>query len=142
MTDVAHSFRRRMRPHFALALVLAVALPLALWAALPMGSSGATRQQQLNDLQQKIQVTQGKIGRKKGTERVLSQDIARWTARVNRLQGRIGGLQQRQYQNADEASGDIFGGVGVGADRAAEVGVASVAQRDLVSAPARHHHIG
>lgn len=85
-----------MRPRSAFALLLTVAIPLLLWAALPIGSSGATRQQQLNDLQQKIQVTQGKIGKKKGTERVLSQDIARWTARVNHLQSKIGGLQARE----------------------------------------------
>lgn len=111
MTDVAHSFRRRMRPRSTLALVLAVALPLLLWAALPVGSSGATRQQQLNDLQQKIQVTQGKIGRRKGTERVLSQDIARWTAKVNRLQSKIGGLQAREnvvQSDLDAAQGALL----------------------------------
>ena len=110
MTDVAHSFRRRMRSRSALALVLALAFPLVLWAGLPVGSSGATRQQQLNHLQQQIQVTQGKIGRKKGTEHVLSQDIARWTARVNRLQSRIGGLQAREsavQSDLDQAQGAL-----------------------------------
>ena len=110
MTDVAHSFRRRMRSRSAIALVLALAFPLVLWAGLPVGSSGATRQQQLNHLQQQIQVTQGKIGRKKGTEHVLSQDIARWTARVNRLQSRIGGLQAREsavQSDLDQAQGAL-----------------------------------
>ena len=110
MTNLAHSFRRRMRPRLALALVLALAFPLALWGALPVGSSGATHQQQLNRLQQQIQVTQGKIGRRKGTERVLSQDIARWTARVNHLQGKIGGLQAREsvvQGDLDNAQGDL-----------------------------------
>ena len=99
-----------MRPRFALVLVLAVALPFVLWGILPVGSSGATRQQQLNRLQQQIQVTQGKIGRKKGAERVLSQDIARWTTKVNRLQRRIGGLQQRQAAvqgDLDRAAGAL-----------------------------------
>ena len=110
MTHVAHSLRRRMRPRSVLAFVLAIVLPLALWGALPLGSSGATTQQQINDLQQKIQATQGKIGRKKGTERVLSQDIARWTTKVNRLQTKIGGLQRREsvvQGSLDQARTDL-----------------------------------
>ena len=96
MTSLAHSFRRRMRLRPAFALVLAVMFPLALWAAIPVGSSGATRQQQLNDLQHQIQATQGKIGRRKGTERDLTRDISRWTTKVNGLQHKIGGLQSRE----------------------------------------------
>ena len=54
--------RRRMR----LRLLLAGAvLPLALWAALPVLSDGASSPSgRLHDLQRKIQTTQGKIGRR------------------------------------------------------------------------------
>ena len=49
--------------------------------------------------------------------------------------------QQRQDRQPDEAGGDVFGGVGVGADGALERVVVAEAQRDLVSAPAAHHQI-
>jgi len=81
----------RLRP-----LIAITVLPLLLWAALPLVSSGATNQQRLGDLQQKIQATQGRIGRRKGTEHLLSTQIAAWTARINRLQRTIGALQARQ----------------------------------------------
>ena len=87
-----------------------VALVLALWAVLPVGSLAITNQQKLGDLQHQIEATQGKIGRKKGTERVLSQDIARWTSRIRRLQGRIGTLQSRQaaiQSDLDRAQGQL-----------------------------------
>ncbi len=87
-----------------------VALVFALWAVLPVGSIAITNQQKLGELQQKIETTQGKIGRKKGTERVLSQDIARWTGRIRSLQGRIGTLQGRQnviQSGLDRAQGQL-----------------------------------
>jgi len=87
-----------------------VALVLALWGVLPVGSVAITNQQKLGDLQNKIEATQGKIGRKKGTERVLSQDIAQWTSRIRRLQGRIGSLQSRQsaiQADLDRAQGQL-----------------------------------
>ena len=68
--------------------------PLALWAALPLMSQGASGS--AASVQHKIQVVQGKIGRKKGTERVLSSDIAAYTSRINRLQSRISRLHARQ----------------------------------------------
>jgi murein DD-endopeptidase MepM/ murein hydrolase activator NlpD len=75
-----------------LRLLLACALtPLLLWAALPVASTG-----QGTRLQQKIDATRAKIGKKKGTERVLTSDIATYSRRINRLQNRIGGLQRRQ----------------------------------------------
>jgi murein DD-endopeptidase MepM/ murein hydrolase activator NlpD len=78
-------------------LVSLCALTLLLWATLPIGSSGApTNAEKLKDVERQIQITQGKIGKRKGTERVLTSDIARWSARIRRLQGRIGSLQQRQ----------------------------------------------
>src|SRR3712207_700413 len=78
----------RLRVLFACAV-----LPLLLWAALPLVSSGQGPQR----LQQKIETTREKIGRKKGAERVLTTEIAGYTRRIRQLQGRIGGLQRRQF---------------------------------------------
>jgi murein DD-endopeptidase MepM/ murein hydrolase activator NlpD len=75
-------------------LLACAVLPLALWALLPVPSSGPSA----GKIQQKIEETQGKIGKKKGTERVLSQDIQRYTSKIRRLQGRIGSLQTRQQR--------------------------------------------
>jgi len=73
-----------------------VLLPLLLWAVLPLGSRGATPQSRLDRLERKIDATQGQIGRRRGTERVLTTEIAAYTRRIGRLQGRIGTLQHRQ----------------------------------------------
>jgi len=86
----------RARRGAFLAALAGVALPLLLWAVLPLGSSGATPDSRLDRLQDKIEATQGKIGRRKGTERVLTTEISAYTRRIDRLQGRIGSLQQRQ----------------------------------------------
>ncbi|MEA2284922.1 MAG: hypothetical protein QOJ21_965 [Solirubrobacteraceae bacterium] len=77
-------------------LILAVALPLALWAALPLQSEGASSQSKLDDIQKKIQSTKGRIGRRKGTERVLTTQISAYSSRIGALQARIGRLQRRQ----------------------------------------------
>ncbi len=79
-------------------LIAGVAAPLVLWAALPLGSQGAGPTARSAQLQNKIENLQGKLGRKKGTERVLSGDIAAYTRRINRLQGRISNLQARQVR--------------------------------------------
>jgi murein DD-endopeptidase MepM/ murein hydrolase activator NlpD len=86
----------RARRGAFLAALAGVAVPLLLWAVLPLGSSGATPGGRLDRLQDKIEATQGKIGRRKGTERVLTTEISAYTRRIDRLQGRIGSLQQRQ----------------------------------------------
>jgi murein DD-endopeptidase MepM/ murein hydrolase activator NlpD len=77
-------------------LLAGAVLPLLLWALLPVLSQGASPSGRLNDLQHKIETTQGKIGRKKGTERLLTNEISAYTARINKLQGRIGSLQHKQ----------------------------------------------
>ncbi|MEA2248873.1 MAG: hypothetical protein QOH46_3402 [Solirubrobacteraceae bacterium] len=77
-------------------LILAVALPLALWAALPLQSEGAASQSRLNDIEKKIQSTKGRIGRRKGTERVLTTQISAYSRRIGAMQARIGRLQRRQ----------------------------------------------
>lgn len=67
-------------------------LPLAVWLALPVISAGQSSEQ----LQRKIERTQGKIGTKKGTEKVLTTDISRFSGRIARLERRIGSLQSRE----------------------------------------------
>jgi murein DD-endopeptidase MepM/ murein hydrolase activator NlpD len=79
-------------------LIAGAALPLALWAALPLQSDGASPQSRLNDIQKKIQSTQGRIGRRKGTERVLTTQIHAYNARIGTLEARIGRLERRQAQ--------------------------------------------
>jgi murein DD-endopeptidase MepM/ murein hydrolase activator NlpD len=85
-------------------LLAGVLLPLALWAALPIGSHGSSPPGRLGQLQHQIQTVQGKIGRRKGTERLLTTEISAYTGRIDRLQRRIGGLQQRE--NAIQADLD------------------------------------
>jgi murein DD-endopeptidase MepM/ murein hydrolase activator NlpD len=87
--------RDRMRVRV---LVASIALPLILWAALPLPSSGQSKQQELNALQSRIDAARQKIGRKKGAERVLSSEIAGYTRRIGHLQGRITTLSTRQQR--------------------------------------------
>jgi murein DD-endopeptidase MepM/ murein hydrolase activator NlpD len=77
-------------------LLAGVAVPLVLWALLPVLSQGSTPSSRLHDLQHKIEVTQGKIGRRKGTERLLTTQISAYTRRIDKLQARIGSLQNKQ----------------------------------------------
>jgi peptidoglycan hydrolase CwlO-like protein len=78
-------------------LVAAVALPLVLWGILPIGSAGqSAKQRELSELQSKIDRARSKIGRKKGAERVLTTQIAGYSRRIRKLQGRIGTLSSRQ----------------------------------------------
>jgi len=71
-------------------IALAVLAPLALWAALPVPSDGAA------PLGERIERKREQVARKKGTERVLSSEIAGYTSRIRRLERRIGGLERRQ----------------------------------------------
>ncbi len=79
-------------------LLAGVAVPLLVWALLPVFSSGAPTVRSAANLEKKIDKTRGKIGRKKGTERVLTSDIAVYSRRINKLQRKIGGLQTRQQR--------------------------------------------
>src|SRR5881275_1339198 len=74
-------------------LVACVVLPAVLWAILPVGSLGAPR---LSAIQHKIQVTQGLIGRKRGTERLLTTQISAYNRRIGSLQGQISSLTTRE----------------------------------------------
>src|SRR5215218_2166900 len=81
-------------------LLAGAALPLflcaSLWLVLPLGSGAQTPQGRAASLQKKIETTRGKIGRRKGTEHVLTSDIQRWSSKISRLQGSISRLQARQ----------------------------------------------
>ena len=76
-----------------------VAAFLAVLAALAGGwvlSSPAFSQTKLKEVEKQIDSTQKKISKRKGTEKVLASDIARWSRRINRLQGSISTLESRQ----------------------------------------------
>ncbi|MTD46977.1 peptidoglycan DD-metalloendopeptidase family protein [Conexibacter sp. W3-3-2] len=78
-------------------LLVSVLLPLLLWAALPVLSSGEEpTARSAQAIQKKIEVTRGKIGKRKGTERVLSRDITQYTQRIESLQDRIDRYNRRQ----------------------------------------------
>jgi murein DD-endopeptidase MepM/ murein hydrolase activator NlpD len=70
-------------------LTACLLVPMMLWAALPVPTDGAP-------LGDRIAKKREQIGRKKGTERVLSTEISAYTSRIRRLGGRIDGLQRRQ----------------------------------------------
>jgi murein DD-endopeptidase MepM/ murein hydrolase activator NlpD len=73
-------------------LIACAAAVLLLWAALPLPSEGSS----LSQIQERIEAARAKIGRKKGTERILTSEISAYSSRIRSLQGRIGGLQERQ----------------------------------------------
>lgn len=85
-----------------------IAACLVLWALLPVGSDGATGR----SLQEKIQTTQRQIGAKKGTEQVLSTQVAAYTRKIGALGGRISVLQRRQagaQADLDRATAELTG---------------------------------
>src|SRR4051812_44658920 len=85
--------RRRMRVRV---LMACAALPLVLWAVLPMVSTGAAPSTaQLGKIERKLGDARSRLGRKRGTERVLTSDIASYSQRISHLQGRITSLGQR-----------------------------------------------
>jgi murein DD-endopeptidase MepM/ murein hydrolase activator NlpD len=88
-----------MRLRFVLAgAVLPLVLCASLWLVLPLGTRASSPQGRLASLQDKINTTRGKIGRRKGTERVLTTDITRWSSKIARLQGSITRLQTREQR--------------------------------------------
>jgi murein DD-endopeptidase MepM/ murein hydrolase activator NlpD len=82
---------RRMRLRLFLATAL---LPLALWAALPMGTTAQTGK--IASIQSKIQKKRAQVEAKKRRERVLSSEVARYSRRIGNLQGDITNLQRKQ----------------------------------------------
>ncbi len=80
-------------------LTLLAALPLALWAVLPLGTAAAPSP---SEIASELEETRAQIGRKRGTERVLSTDIAAYSRRIGRLQGDIDRLGRRQAALQDD----------------------------------------
>ncbi|QEC50031.1 peptidoglycan DD-metalloendopeptidase family protein [Baekduia soli] len=86
-----------MRLRLALGgIVLPVVLCAVLWLVLPLGSQADSPQGKAASIQKKIDVTRSRIGRRKGTEHVLTSDITAWSKRIARLQGSISTLQSRE----------------------------------------------
>ncbi|MBA2349988.1 MAG: peptidoglycan DD-metalloendopeptidase family protein [Solirubrobacterales bacterium] len=77
-------------------LLTGALLPLALWLFTPVLSQGAPSTDKAAKLQRDIDVARQKIQRRKGTEKVLTGDIAGYNRRIDRLQGKIGTLQGRE----------------------------------------------
>jgi murein DD-endopeptidase MepM/ murein hydrolase activator NlpD len=84
---------RRMGRRLSL-LVLVAALPLALWAVLPLGSSG----QSADSLQRKIERKRDQIQQKRGRERVLTTQVSSYTRKISTLQSDITVLQTKQVR--------------------------------------------
>jgi murein DD-endopeptidase MepM/ murein hydrolase activator NlpD len=72
-------------------LILFVAMPLALWLALPVLSDGAP-------LSSRIDEKRREIARKKHRERALTSTISGYSSRIDRLQGEITVLQTREVR--------------------------------------------
>jgi peptidoglycan DL-endopeptidase CwlO len=92
-------------------LLAGAVVALALLAVGPMVSQGAPPSGRLGEIQKKIQQTQGQIGRRKGTERVLTTQISAYSTRIGRLQGRIDVLERRQsaaQTDLDRQQGKLF----------------------------------
>ena len=83
--------RHRMRKLFALVAVCAV--PLALWALLPLSSAGSATPGQI---QRKITRKESQIAGHRAHERVLTTDITALSQRIRGLQSDITRLQTRQ----------------------------------------------
>lgn len=81
-----------MRARLSLLVAVAV-IPAALWALLPMGTLGATREERL---QQRIDRTEAKISARKGKESVLTTQVSAWNRKIRGLQGSINNLQSRE----------------------------------------------
>jgi murein DD-endopeptidase MepM/ murein hydrolase activator NlpD len=77
-------------------LLAVTAIPLVLWALLPLVSSGQSAR--VASLQSKIEQKRAEVERKRSRERVLAQDIAGYSRRINDLQSDITVLQTRQVR--------------------------------------------
>jgi peptidoglycan DL-endopeptidase CwlO len=84
---------RRMSRRLGL-LLIAAAIPLALWGVLPMLSGAESPQ----SIQNKIDNKNRQIDAHRGRERVLTGDISAATNRINSLQGDITELQTKQVR--------------------------------------------
>ncbi|MBJ7472325.1 MAG: peptidoglycan DD-metalloendopeptidase family protein [Solirubrobacteraceae bacterium] len=74
---------------------------LVIWATLPLLSTGAPT---AAELEKKIDKTQAKVQYRKGKEKVLTQDIAKYSSRVATLEKRVGALSARQSTLEEDLS--------------------------------------
>jgi murein DD-endopeptidase MepM/ murein hydrolase activator NlpD len=77
-------------------LLLAVVLPVALWAVLPVGSSADDPTP--GQIQKRIDQKQSLVGGHKAHERVLTSDISQYTDRIHSLESDISRLADRQHK--------------------------------------------
>ena len=82
---------RRMRVRL---FVLTATLPLLLWAALPLVSTGQTGR--AAKIQSKIEKKRAEVEAKKRREGALSTEVARYSRKISDLQGDITALQAKQ----------------------------------------------
>ena len=79
---------------------LAVAAVLLVELAAPARAAGPA--EKLQKLEKKIGSAESRRDRKRGTEKVLTRDVAAWSAKIDALQGRITTLQGRQRRAQDD----------------------------------------
>jgi murein DD-endopeptidase MepM/ murein hydrolase activator NlpD len=77
-------------------LLAVTAIPLVLWAVLPLVSTGQSGR--IASLQSKIEEKRREAERKRARERAISQDIRGYSQRINTLQTDITVLQSRQVR--------------------------------------------
>jgi len=77
-------------------LLAGLAVPLLLWAFLPLVSSGQTPTGNSATLQGKIESKRAELSAKLSKEGVLSSDVAGFSDKINKLNSRIDKLQKRQ----------------------------------------------
>jgi murein DD-endopeptidase MepM/ murein hydrolase activator NlpD len=82
----------RMRVRLSLLALVVIAVPIALWALIPVGSTADSQQ----SLQSRIDHKEAQIGAKRRHEQVLTSDISAFTHRIDSLQGSITRLAARQ----------------------------------------------
>jgi peptidoglycan DL-endopeptidase CwlO len=90
----------RMRVRLSLLGLLVVAVPIVVWAVLPVGSTA----QSPGALQNRIAHKEAQIGVKRRHEQVLTGDISAYTHRIDGLQSsisRLAGRQQRLQTSLD-----------------------------------------
>ena len=83
------------RGSIALIVAACLAVPLLLWGVLPL-TSGASPASEASSLQNRIEKARARLDQKRGTEHVLTTDVASWSRRIRSLQGDISTLQTRE----------------------------------------------
>jgi murein DD-endopeptidase MepM/ murein hydrolase activator NlpD len=76
-------------------LLAGTVLPLCLWAVLPLTSDATPKTDRLGAIRSKLNQTQSRIQRRRGSERVLTTDIMKFDRRIDGLQTRVDALSGR-----------------------------------------------